>query len=196
MKYLIALLMLISVNVSASVDKWFDYAAKEVGVDKTLLYTFAFKESSFRPRKSNNSSATGLFQFKEQTYRWLLYKYGNDYEGLAMDADINDLFTQTMLSAIYIRRNQASLKDYLKREPTMGETYMTHLLGLSGTKRLLGAKLDLPASTILTYAYSGNKKWFVTSSGKHRTVSQFRDNLNYHIKQIYGNFANNHSVDI
>ena len=194
MRISLLVLLFLSFTSSAAVDKWFDYAAKEVDVDEVLLYTIAFKESSFIPRKSKNSSATGLFQFKERTFRWLLYKYGNEFEGLAMDADINDLFTQTMLTAIYIKRNERSLEDFLGRKPTVGEMYMTHLLGLSGTKRLLKANLKHPASSVLSYAYSGNKKWFVTSKGNHRTVSQFRDNLNYHISSIYKRYAVNTQI--
>lgn len=194
MRISLLVLLFLSFTSSAAVDKWFSYAANEVNVDEALLYTIAFKESSFIPRKAKNSSATGLFQFKERTFRWLLYKYGNEYEGLAMDADINDLFTQTMLTAIYIKRNERSLEEFLGRSPTVGELYMTHLLGLNGTKRLLKANLKHPASSILSYAYRNNKNWFITSSGEHRTVSQFRDNLNYHISTIYKRYTYNTQI--
>src|SRR5262245_58751937 len=62
-------------------------AAQKTGVDFAFLMEKASTESSFNPAaKSKHSSATGLFQFIEQTWLNMVKKYGDKY-GLEKYAD-------------------------------------------------------------------------------------------------------------
>ncbi|MFA5040532.1 MAG: transglycosylase SLT domain-containing protein, partial [Bdellovibrionales bacterium] len=67
-------------NVSQHVLRAIHSAASKTGVDFTYLMQKASQESSFDPTaKATTSSATGLFQFTNQTWLHVVKEYGSQY---------------------------------------------------------------------------------------------------------------------
>lgn len=183
MKALLGLILcLLSMSAQANFERYGQIvyqAAELVGVDPALLLAMGHKESGFRNVKAGaGGSAAGLMQITDRTWKHLLSRYANDYD-VALDADKYDPWSNAVMAAAYIKENQRSLKKTLKREPTPGEVYMAHLLGLGGATALFKADLDRPASQVVSYAYKRNSRLFTTGAGKQRTVRQFRDYLNW-----------------
>ena len=102
-------------------------AANRYGVDPDTAIRIARIESELNPRAQNeNSSAGGLFQFIDST--WKTYGQGkNKYDPYASaDAGVR-----------YMRDNIAGLTRALGRAPSAGEIYMAHQQGLGGALTIL-----------------------------------------------------------
>ena len=179
-------------------------AAQATGVDFDYLVKTAYRESSFRPNLSaDTSSATGLFQFIEQT--WLATvksdgaKFGLSSEASAIqkgsdgkytvaDPDrrqqILDLRKDPALSAnlagVLTQKNQAYLQQVTGFEPTAGELYIAHFLGAKGAADLISASQSNPtlkASELFPQAAKANKSLFYGKGGDSNTVQQVYANL-------------------
>lgn len=179
------LLLIICFFVSLQVKAQSEYfeiiqnAADLVGVDAALLLAMGHKESNFRNiRAKAGGTAEGIMQITDRTWRHLLNRYANDYD-VALDASKFDPWSNAVMAAAYLKENQIALKRTLKRNPTPGELYMAHLLGLSGATKLFKSDLNRQAKDVVSYAYKSNSRLFKTSAGKQRTVRQFRDYLNW-----------------
>lgn len=146
-------------------------ASKMVGVDPGLMATMAAIESGFRGRvKADTSSATGLYQFVGATWKAMLAKYGPKY-GLDPSTPPTDPRANALLGAEYIRENSEILAKGLGRQPTDTDIYLAHFLGPNGALKLLGAKGDANAATLMPKAANANKSIFF-ADGRPRTVSQ------------------------
>lgn len=110
-------------------------AAKAEGLDETTLLSIAQVESALDPKAQNpNSSAGGLFQFIDDTWK--------DVAGEGTDRF--DPNANAKAGAEFTKRNIAGLKETLGRDPTLEETYMAHFLGLAGARNTLKAMEDNP----------------------------------------------------
>lgn len=180
-------LTLLSCTVNASFNTYSRTiidAAWEVDIDPVLLVAIAHKETRFRNIASNaGGSAEGLFQFNDVTWRHMLNKYANDFD-IPLDADKYDVRYNSIMAAVYVRDNTKRLTRLLRRQPTSGEIYLSHLLGPTGVRTLLTANPNDKASDVVAYAYPRNKPLFLTKEGKHRTVRQFRDYMNWRFQSI------------
>lgn len=154
-------------------------AAEAVEVDAAVLAAFAYKESKFsRSAQSKKSSAGGLFQFTDRTWRGMLKKHGRKH-GLTLKASKYDPVANTLMAAELLAYNRNYLHGILKREPTIGELYLAHLLGEGGVKTFLLSKGNRKAANVMPIAARNNKPIFYTDKGKVRTVKQVRDYLNW-----------------
>lgn len=164
-------------NVTAAVR----YASGKAGVDFSYLLAKAAAESGFQTdAKSQTSSATGLFQFVEETWFDMIGQHGAKY-GLVHYADalkdgtadpamkerILALRENPRLSALmaaeYTRANQAALNRAVGGEIGDTELYMAHFLGAGGATRFLNAMAENPdrqASEILPQAARANRAIF------------------------------------
>ena len=88
------------------------------------------KETAANPR----SSAKGLFQFTDSTWKGMGGKEGEQFDP-EKNAELGALFT---------RQNAESLKKSLGRNPTYGEVYAAHHFGLKGAKDLMNADPKTP----------------------------------------------------
>ena len=100
-----------------------------------LLSTIAGLESGGKETAANpRSSAKGLFQFTDATWKGMGGKEGEQFNA-EKNAELGALFT---------RQNAEGLKKSLGRDPTYGEVYAAHHFGLKGAKDLMNADPKTP----------------------------------------------------
>jgi hypothetical protein len=108
-----------------------------------LMSAFAKAESNNNPSARNpNSSASGLMQFTDGTWKQMVKRYGAE-TGITVQ-DRNDPAAQTTMARLYAKDNIAKMQPFLKRLPTKGELYQAHVLGPDGALRLINAANATP----------------------------------------------------
>jgi hypothetical protein len=175
-------------------------AARVTGAGFEYLLTTAARESNFDPNaKSPNSSATGLFQFLDQTWLATLKQsgpslgYGRYADAItqsasgsyavsdpAMAREIMELRKDPTASAVmgaaFANENARTLTERLGRKPTDGELYIAHFLGASGAVRLITAAQTQPntsAASLFPKAAAANAPIFYDRrTGAARSVSE------------------------
>lgn len=157
-------------DVAARVTGAIRQAAAATGAGFEYLLKTAMRESNFDPSlKASTSSATGLFQFIDQTWLATLKDsgpglgYGRYADAItrtasgryvvsdpAMSREIMALRTDPTANAVmagaFTRRNAAELAEGLGRKPTDGELYIAHFLGPTGAVRFIRASASSPAA--------------------------------------------------
>ena len=179
--------------------------AQKSGADFSYLLKTARQESSLDPKaKSARSSATGLFQFVEQT--WLktlkesgpqlgLSRYASavvetksgrfDVPDPAMRNEIlklrSDPKIASLMAGALTKSNAASLSDALGRKPDAADLYIAHVLGANGAAGLLRnneSNPDTAASTLFPEAAKSNPAlFFDPASGKSKSVGDVKEIL-------------------
>lgn len=176
-------------------------AAHARNVSPGYMMAAARRESAFNPdAKAETSSATGLFQFIEQTWLGQFKKDGAaaGYPDLAgkIERDGNrwvvtdpavrqkildlrkDPGAASHMMAGLTADNRDTLKAGLGRDPTDGELYAAHFLGADGALQLLKASPAQSAASLLPGAAAANRGVFYNKDGSARTVSELVANLN------------------
>lgn len=154
-------------------------AATDVGVDADILIKIAQAESSLNPdAKARTSSAGGLFQFIDSTWKDMVKRHGDKY-GITV-ADKFDPRANSIMGAIFTQENANRLKPVLGREPNAREVYLAHFSGAGTAKKVL-AKMkqnpNAPASEAWgSAAIKANKSIFY-NNGKLRTVEEVFNRL-------------------
>ena len=179
-------------------------AAEQTGISFDYLMKTATRESNLDPAaKARNSSATGLFQFLDQTWLQTIKTEGPKF-GLQTEADqivqtsggqfsvpdasarqrILSLRSDPQVSAkiagAFTARNQSVLADNLGRSPSEGELYIAHFLGASGASdliRLASQSPDAAAASSFPDAASANRSIFYEKSGRARSAAEVYSNL-------------------
>ena len=174
-------------------------ASRVTGTGFEYLLKTAMRESSFNPNaKSSKSSATGLFQFIDQTWLATLKQSGPSlgygrYAGAiartssgryvvpnaAMRRQIMGLrFDPTanaMMAGAFTQRNAARLGRTLGRNPTDGELYIAHFLGQGGAVKLISAAGNAPqakAADLFPHAARANHSIFFDKQGGARSSAE------------------------
>ncbi|MEO1040394.1 MAG: transglycosylase SLT domain-containing protein [Pseudomonadota bacterium] len=178
-------------------------AARATGVDFDFLMRTAARESNFDPdARARTSSASGMFQFIEQTWLAMMSRHGEKH-GVAdlskaidqrsdgrfqvtdpakRDAILDlrfDAGLSSRLAGELANENAASLRTALGREPTRGELYAAHFLGASGAAELIQAAQSQPglrADTLFPAAAEANRPIFY-EQGRARSVQEVLDRL-------------------
>lgn len=186
-------------------------AGKVVGADPTLLMAVADKESSFSTSvQAKTSSATGLYQFIEQTWLGVVFEFGAKH-GLAAEtkligkngrqffvADANerqrilDLRREPYLSALLagemLKRDTLRLEKAMGRHLTGGEIYLIHFLGPDAAQTFIETmeeKPDVKAAELLPRPAQANRPIFYAEAGgetKTLSVSEVHRKFNEMIK--------------
>ena len=150
-------------EISADVLTGIQQASANTGVDFSFLMAQAAKESGFNPdAKAKTSSASGLYQFVEQTWLSVVRKHGAEY-GLndlaskikiaddgslkvadrAVRKEILDLRRDPSIAAAmaaeHAADNEERLDAKLDREVQPADLYLAHFLGLKGAVNFLRA---------------------------------------------------------
>lgn len=172
-------------------------AAQRTGVDFGYLLAQARIESGLNPEaRARTSSATGLFQFLDQTWLATMDRHGErlgfgqlaqaiDTSGgraritdPAMRDAIMGLRTDPTASALMAGAlagdNGAQLQQVLGRAPDASELYLAHFLGPDGASRMLTtlqSSPDTPAASILPGAARANRSIFY-EGGTPRSVAE------------------------
>lgn len=129
-------------------------AAKMTGMNEQTMINFAKLESSLNPNaKAKTSSASGLFQITDGTWKELISKHGKKY-GIPSDADKNNPFYNSLMAGEYAKENLSKLKGY-KEGGVEEDTalYMAHFLGLGGANKFfaqLNKSPDAPVQTAVS----------------------------------------------
>jgi hypothetical protein len=173
-------------------------ASSATGVGFDYLMRTAMRESSLDPSaKARTSSATGLYQFVDQTWLSMIDRHGAKY-GLetysdavqqastgrykvtnpAMKAEIlalrYDPEIASLMAGELARENRASLERHLGRPVSDGEVYSAHFLGTNGAISLLKAAQTDPnasAADLLPQAAKANRSIFYAGDGTAHSIS-------------------------
>lgn len=162
------------------------------GVPSSYLTSLASRESGFNPSaRAGTSSATGLFQFTDDTWLNTLRQHGpaigmpdaaariqsNPSAVLAMR---NDPALNARAAAMLTADNARALRGVLGREPTDGELYAGHFLGEGRARQLMTADPNAPAAVLFPDAARANRSVFYEGTGRNtrpRTVAEVRANF-------------------
>jgi len=174
-------------------------ASAATGVDFRYLLGTAIRESGLQPQAhSNRSSASGLFQFVEQTWLGLVKEYGakhglGSYAGVIQKGDDgryhapdaedrrailrlrNDPQVSAMMAGEYARRTQAIMETRLGRAVCGGELYAGHLFGSGAACKLIRTNETAPetnAADLFPKAADANPTVFFHPDGSAKTVRE------------------------
>lgn len=143
-------------------------ASNATGADFDYLMKTAARESNFRPAAvARTSSASGLFQFIEETWLRTIKEQGGKYGLEDLSARIfqtrtgryyvpdeavrkkilklrHDPNVSALMAGAFTRKNATRIASEIGREPSGGELYLAHFLGPSDAIRMIGLKKTHP----------------------------------------------------
>jgi hypothetical protein len=177
-------------------------ASAATGSDFNYLLSTAMRESSLHPQaKSANSSASGLFQFVEQTWFGLVKQFGAKH-GLGSFANAivqkpdgrfeahnandrhailtlrNDPRIAALMAGEYANATREALQSSLGRTVSNGELYAAHFLGPEAACRLIRMSSTQPqtgAATAFPEAAAANRAVFYHPDGTAKSVQEVYD---------------------
>jgi hypothetical protein len=185
-------------------------AARKTGAGFEYLLNTAIRESNLNPNaKAKTSSATGLFQFIDQTWLGTMKQsgaslgYGKYADAISKtssgryvvsdSAMRNEIFAlrkdptaNAVMAGAFANSNAKVLTERLGRQPTDGELYMAHFLGASGASRFIRAAESNPnakAAAFFPRAANANTSIFYDKTGQARSL-----------KQVYAGLVSRHNV--
>ena len=189
-------------GLAGRVSSAIQLASARTGVDFRYLFNQARIESGLNPNaRARTSSATGLFQFIDQTWLATVHEHGGEH-GLgwaagaiqrgsngryhvadpAMRREILDLRRQpeaaSAMAAEFAADNRAYLERRLGRVAEPVDLYLAHFLGAGGASRFLAAHDANPnasAAAIMPSAARANRGVFYNRNGTARTLDQVRE---------------------
>jgi hypothetical protein len=184
-------------NVRGQVMNAIETAAERTGADFSYLLKTATRESSLNPSaKASTSSATGLFQFIEQTWLATVKKHGAEH-GLGAYANQIEQGSDGRYKVaaggdrqaiLALRKDPTAaaamageltvdmantLREGLGRNPTSGELYAAHVMGPGGALKLIRAAESNPgqsAADLFPAAANANKSIFYLKNGDERSA--------------------------
>ena len=129
----------------------------------------AAQESGFQPGiRAKGSSATGLFQFLDGTWKQMLKQYGPKYNIPAGTPATNGA-ANAILGAQYVKDNIEALRK-VTNNVQPGDAYLAHFLGLGGARKALKAGDNVSFASLFPEAARANPAY----SG---TIGQVRAQL-------------------
>jgi hypothetical protein len=186
-------------QVGARVTGAIREAARVTGAGFDYLLKTALRESNFDPAaKASTSSATGLFQFIDQTWLATLKEsgpalgYGRYADAIVRSPSGNysvpdpaarrevmglrtDPTANAVMAGAFTNRNASDLASGIGRKPTEGELYMAHFLGSGGAVKLIRSASRTPlakAANLFPEAAGANPAIFYDKQGKARSLEQ------------------------
>ena len=182
-------------------------ASSKTGVDFDYLLGQAKIESGLNANaRAGTSSASGLYQFVEQSWLAVVKKHGAEH-GMAWAADSigqshghftvsdpatrsailalrNDPTAASLMAAEHASDNKDELEGTLGRSANGTDLYMAHFLGLGGAKKFLSALQSNPgasAASLFPQAAGANRSIFYAGNGQPRSLEaiyqRFADKL-------------------
>ncbi len=156
-----------AVGMRENVWRAIAHATDVVGVDAAYMTAVAARESGFDPVvRAEGTTATGLYQFTEDTWLRALKIFGvrhgltelaqqitiDEYGGVSVRAGArakllqlrNDPKLSALMAAELARDNKARLERLLGRDVSPAETYLAHFLGVGQAARIIAAAHSKP----------------------------------------------------
>jgi hypothetical protein len=182
----------------SSVQSAIAVAAQKTGVDFSYLMGQAQIESGMRcDAKAGTSSASGLYQFIEQSWLRVVKQHGAEH-GMGWAANSigsnggkmtvsdpamrrailglrNDPQAASLMAAEHASDNKDAIEASLGRNATGTDLYMAHFLGLGGAKSFLGAMRanpDRAAAGMFPAAARANRAVFFNANGQARSLGE------------------------
>jgi hypothetical protein len=174
-------------------------AARATGASFDYLLRTAQRESNLDPSaKAPTSSASGLFQFTDQTWLETLKTsgpalgYGKYADSIVQTASgqfsvpdpakrqavmqlRNDPAAASAMAGALTKRNAATLAERIGRPPSEGELYAAHFLGAGGAVQLIAMNAAAPqtrAADAFPAAARANPAIFYDAHGSARSAAQ------------------------
>lgn len=173
-------------------------AAQRTGVDFSYLLAQAKSESGLNPTaKAGNSSASGLYQFLDQSWLAIVKRHGTEHGfGWAANAitprhgggftvapearqAVMALRQQAgpaaLMAASYAADNAGSLGKSIGRDATATDLYMCHFLGLGGATKFLqacNASPNATAASLFPREAHANRSIFYDKAGGARSLGE------------------------
>ncbi|MDE2465526.1 MAG: lytic transglycosylase domain-containing protein [Alphaproteobacteria bacterium] len=174
-------------------------ASAETGSDFKYLLGTAMRESSLLPNAhAADSSASGLFQFVQQTWLGMVKQYGakfglGSYAGaiqrepdghyvVANQADRaailslrNDPKISALMAGEYTQQTRCQMQARLGRDVCGGELYAAHFLGAPAACKLIemaNHQPDASAAACFPAAAAANRTVFFHANGTPKTVGE------------------------
>lgn len=172
-------------------------AAQRTGIDFDYLFGQARVESGLNASaRAGTSSATGLYQFIEQSWLAVVKQHGAEH-GLGWAADSiqqtssgrytvaggarqavlglrNNPEAASLMAAAHASDNKAAIEAATGRQATGTDLYMAHFLGLGGAKQFLTAMAANPgrsAASLFPAAARANRNVFFERDGSARSLN-------------------------
>ena len=172
-------------------------AAQRTGVDFNYLLGQAKIESGLNASaRASTSSASGLYQFVEQSWLAVVKKHGSEH-GLGWAADSiqqsggrftvsggnraavlglrNNPEVASLMAAEHASDNKDAIEASTGRAATGTDLYMAHFLGLGGARTFLSAMQSNPersAAALFPGAARANRGVFFESDGSARSLGE------------------------
>ena len=191
-------------SIRGIVESAIQRASAATGVDFNFLMGAAKRESGYNPAaRAGTSSASGLFQFVDQTWLATLKQHGAKYGyaryaemiqkapdghyfvsgdearktvmGLKLDPHASSLMAGELTSD-----HAAYLRGRVGRSPTAGELYAAHFLGPQGSAKLIEAAQSSPGANAAAL--------FPDAAGANHSIF-YRDGKAVSVAQLYGNLT-------
>lgn len=135
-----------------------------------LLDKIAFVESGNNPNaKNKSSSASGLYQMTDSTWRSLANKYN-------IVGNKNDPAVQREAASLLLTENKNILSRNLQREPDQKELYIAHFMGPEQATKLIERKNDNVSAVHMFPKEAKFNRSIFFNNGKPRTTKEV-----YHI---------------
>lgn len=172
-------------------------ASQRTGIDFNYLLGQAQVESGLRSNaRAGTSSATGLYQFIEQSWMGVVKEHGTEH-GMGWAANSiqrtssgryyvadpearrailnlrNDPTAASLMAAEHASDNKNALEGSIGRTATGTDLYMAHFLGIGGARKFLGAmeaNPDRSAASLFPAAARANRNVFYNSDGVPRSL--------------------------
>ncbi|SEM95333.1 hypothetical protein SAMN05192583_1644 [Sphingomonas gellani] len=183
-------------------------AAQRTGIDFDYLLGQAKLESGLNANaRAGTSSASGLYQFIEQSWLAVVKKHGAEH-GLGWAADSigrsssgrlsvgdagtrrailalrNDPNTSSLMAAEYASDNKTAIEAATGRAANGTDLYMAHFLGAAGARKFLtgmASNPDASGAALFPQAAAANRGVFFERNGSPRSLSaiyqRFADKL-------------------
>jgi hypothetical protein len=179
-------------------------ASRRTGVDFSYLLGQAKIESGLNPNaRAATSSATGLYQFVDQSWLAVVNQHGSEY-GLGWAADAiqqgsngryyvsdpdvrqqimslrNHPETASVMAAEHASDNKTYLESRLGREAEPTDLYLAHFLGVGGAAKFLAANDRAPnaaAASLFPAAARANRSIFYDRQGNARSFAEIRSSF-------------------
>src|SRR5919197_1421150 len=179
-------------------------AAVSTGANFDYLLATAKVESNLDPNLTvSTSTATGLFQFIDQTWLGVMKTAGRAF-GFERYADAitqtssgryvvedaglreemmklrKDPAANAVMGGVITQQNAAVLANRIGRKPTEGELYVAHFFGPYAAARVIelaGSEPNAEAAVLFPDAARANRSVFYDRQGNARTIAGVRDEL-------------------
>ncbi|GEM_PF-255435 len=173
-------------------------ASQRTGVDFHYLMSQAKIESAFNPSaRAQTSSATGLYQFIDQSWLAIVNSHGDNYGmGWAADAiqknasgqyyvadpemrrQILDLRNHPETASVMAAELASDNRDYLEqrigRRAEAVDLYLAHFLGAGGAARFLTSPQGMAGADLFPAAARANASIFYDRQGNARSLADIR----------------------